>query len=48
VVAGIQVPASSREDFLLHLAELHYPWVDETDNPAYRLFLGASASGPGQ
>jgi threonine dehydratase len=48
VVAGIQVPASSREDFLLHLAELHYPWADETDNPAYRLFLGASASGPGQ
>ena len=40
VMAGIQVPAESRADFLQHLAELQYPWVDETDNPAYRLFLG--------
>jgi|DEB19_MinimDraft_3_1074340.scaffolds.fasta_scaffold00298_10 threonine dehydratase len=40
VMAGIQVPESTREDFLSHLAELHYPWVDETENPAYRLFLG--------
>lgn len=40
VMAGIQVPEATREDFLLHLAELHYPWVDETSNPAYRLFLG--------
>jgi len=39
VVAGIQVPAASRSEFLQHLAELHYPWIDETDNPAYRLFL---------
>jgi threonine dehydratase len=48
VVAGIEVPAASREDFLLHLTDLHYPWVDETDNPAYRLFLGASSPGSGQ
>jgi threonine dehydratase len=40
VMAGIQVPESTREDFFLHLAELQYPWVDETANPAYRLFLG--------
>lgn len=40
VVAGIQVPESTQEDFLRHLAELHYPWIDETANPAYRLFLG--------
>jgi threonine dehydratase len=39
-MAGIQVPESTREDFFLHLAELQYPWVDETANPAYRLFLG--------
>lgn len=39
VMAGIQVPRATREDFLQHLAELHYPWIDETDNPAYRLFL---------
>ena len=41
VMAGIQVPESTREDFLLHLADLHYPWIDETANPAYRLFLGS-------
>jgi threonine dehydratase len=39
VVAGIIVPPSTREDFLLHLSALQYPWVDETANPAYRLFL---------
>ena len=41
VLAGIQVPPATREDFLLHLDELHYPYTDETANPAYRLFLGA-------
>ena len=41
VMAGIQVPEATREDFLRHLAELHYPWIDETANPAYRLFLGS-------
>ena len=39
VVAGIVVPPATREDFMLHLTALHYPWVDETANPAYRLFL---------
>ena len=41
VLAGIQVPPATRDDFLLHLDELHYPYTDETANPAYRLFLGA-------
>jgi threonine dehydratase len=41
VVAGIQVPAESRDNFFLHLADLHYPWIDESANPAYRLFLGS-------
>jgi threonine dehydratase len=41
VLAGIQVPPATRDDFLLHLEELHYPYTDETANPAYRLFLGA-------
>ena len=41
VLAGIQVPPSERADFLLHLKELHYVYVEETDNPAYRMFLGA-------
>jgi threonine dehydratase len=41
VLAGIQVPGADRPDFLLHLNELHYPYVEETSNPAYRMFLGA-------
>jgi threonine dehydratase len=40
VMAGIQVPEVTEREFLAHLAELHYPWIDETANPAYRLFLG--------
>ncbi len=41
VLAGIQVPPAEREDFVLHLGELHYEYADETHNPAYRMFLGA-------
>jgi len=41
VLAGIQVPPAEREDFLQHLNELHYAYVEETGNPAYRMFLGA-------
>jgi threonine dehydratase len=40
VLAGIQVPAAEREQLRLHLAELRYEYVEETANPAYRLFLG--------
>jgi len=40
VLAGIQVPPAERADFLLHLNELHYEYVEETANPAYRMFLG--------
>jgi threonine dehydratase len=40
VLAGIQVPPAERADLRLHLDELHYPYVDETANPAYRIFLG--------
>jgi threonine dehydratase len=40
VLAGIQVPAETRTDFLLHLNELHYAYTEETDNPAYKIFLG--------
>jgi len=39
VLAGIQVPADTATDFLLHINELQYPYAEETDNPAYRLFL---------
>ena len=40
VLAGIQVPPPSQDDFLLHLADLRYAFTDESANPAYRLFLG--------
>jgi threonine dehydratase len=40
VLAGIQVPPDTREDFLLHLNDLHYAYTDETDNQAYKIFLG--------
>ncbi len=41
VLAGIQVPPAERADFLQHLNELHYAFVEETRNPAYRMFLGS-------
>jgi threonine dehydratase len=41
VLAGIQVPPPTEAEFLEHLADLHYPYTDETANAAYRLFLGA-------
>jgi len=40
VLAGIQVPPAERPEFLQHLNELHYPYVEESANPAYRMFLG--------
>jgi threonine dehydratase len=39
VLAGIQVPAASRDLFRRSLDELGYDYWDETENPAYRLFL---------
>ncbi len=41
VLAGIQVPPAERQDFVLHIQELHYAYTDETANPAYKIFLGA-------
>ena len=41
VLAGIQVPPGERADFVQHLNELHYAYADETNNPVYRMFLGA-------
>ncbi len=42
VLAGIQVPYGERRGFRAFLKDLHYPCWDETDHPAYSLFL----SGP--
>ena len=42
VLAGVQVPEADRAEFAQHLAKLGYTYADETENPAYRLFLRAS------
>lgn len=39
VLAGIQVPPEDDARFQQFLDNLGYPYVDETANPAYRLFL---------
>ncbi len=41
VLAGVQVASAERGAFVQHLNDLRYPYVEETGNPAYRLFLGA-------
>jgi len=40
VLAGVQVPQAEAAEFARHLRELQYPYTEETDNPAYRMFLG--------
>jgi len=40
VLVGIQVPPEEMRAFRRFLDKLGYPCVDETRNPAYRLFLG--------
>ncbi len=40
ILCGIQVPPADSDDFQLFLAGLGYEHWEETDNPAYRLFLG--------
>ncbi|OYT98794.1 MAG: threonine ammonia-lyase, biosynthetic [Burkholderiales bacterium PBB1] len=39
ILVGIQVPRQDKKAFREFLSTLDYPWVDETDNAAYRLFL---------
>jgi threonine dehydratase len=40
VLVGMQVPRHDMREFRQFLTTLGYPYVDETKNPAYRLFLG--------
>ena len=40
VLVGMQVPAGDMREFRRFLETLGYPCVDESRNPAYRLFLG--------
>lgn len=39
VLVGMQVPKVDHPDFRQFLEELGYPYHEETENPAYRLFL---------
>ena len=39
VLMGLQVPDAERPEFLAFLDEVGYDYREETDNPAYRLFL---------
>ncbi len=39
ILVGLQVPHSDHKVFIQFVTNLGYPWVDETANPAYRLFL---------
>jgi threonine dehydratase len=39
ILVGIQVPRADRSEFRRFLDTLAYPWVEETGNPVYRLFL---------
>jgi threonine dehydratase len=40
VLVGMQVPPHEQAEFLAFLQQLGYPYWDETQNPAYQLFLG--------
>jgi threonine dehydratase len=39
VLVGLEVPKREMTEFRRFLDALGYPWVEETGNPAYRLFL---------
>ena len=38
-LVGIQVPKGQDKEFAAFLAKTGYPWVEETNNPAYHMFL---------
>jgi len=39
ILVGLQVPQADNAVFADFLATLGYPWIEETANPAYRMFL---------
>ena len=39
ILAGIDVPQDETGELEQHLAELGYPYFEESDNPAYAMFL---------
>jgi len=46
ILVGLQVPKRDGATLKRFLAELGYPYEDETHSSAYRLFLGSGAAGP--
>jgi len=40
VLVGIQVPEQDSQQLMEFLQEVNYPYAEETENPAYKLFLG--------
>jgi threonine dehydratase len=45
VLAGIVVPETDRDRLTEFLNNLGYPYWDESENPAYKIFLGSEAAG---
>ncbi len=43
ILVGLQVPDKDAKAFDKFLSTLGYPWVEETSNPVYRMFLQQSA-----
>ena len=43
ILVGLQVPKTENKAFAAFLDELGYPCVEETTNPAYRMFLQQSS-----
>ena len=39
ILVGLQIPKTERTGFSTFLKSLGYEYVDETENPAYRMFL---------
>jgi threonine dehydratase len=39
VLVGVQVAEATRSDFIAHIEAIGFPYWEETNNPAYRLFL---------
>ena len=46
ILVGIQVPANEKRAFKAFLGTLGYRYQDESQHPAYRLFLAATPEGP--
>ena len=42
VLVGVQLPATESVEFDLHVRELKYVYAEETENSAYRMFLGGN------